>query len=64
MAAHENGTLLRRLGRSLGFKSKTERATELLAFQEEERQKEQLGKNAPGHSETENEHGGHRYLRP
>jgi hypothetical protein len=63
MTTHRNGTLAR-LARALGFKSKRARAGEVLAAQEQAREIEQMGEHAPGHTEDEGEHGGHRYLRP
>jgi hypothetical protein len=64
MTEHRNGTLLARLTRALGFKTKSTRAAELQAAREQEREIERSGEHAPGHSEDEGEHGGHRYLRP
>ena len=63
MTTHENGTLAR-LARALGFKSKSARAAEVLAAQEQASEIERMGEHAPGHTEDEGEHGGHRYLRP
>lgn len=53
-----------RLGRALGFKSKTTKATELLAARERAREIEEAAEHSPSHFEDEAEHGGHRYLRP
>jgi hypothetical protein len=64
MTEHRNGTLLQRLARVLGFKTKGARAAEVLAAQEQAREIERMGEHAPGHTEDEGQHGGHRYLRP
>jgi hypothetical protein len=64
MTEHQNGTLLARLTRVLGFKTKSTRAAELQAAREQEREIERVGEQEHGHTEDEGEHGGHRYLRP
>jgi hypothetical protein len=62
--AENTRTLMGRLGRALGLRSKTTRATEQLAARDQAREIEEVAKHAPGYSEDEAEHGGHHYLRP
>jgi hypothetical protein len=64
MTTHQDGTRFVRLARTLGFKSKSARAAEVLAAQEQAREIEHMGEHAPTHTEDEGEHGGHHYLRP
>jgi hypothetical protein len=64
MTNNEKVTLVQRLARVLGFKSKRARAADLLAARDQAREIEHMAEHAPGHTEDEGEHGGHRYLRP
>jgi hypothetical protein len=64
MTERQNGTLLQRLTRALGFKSKSARAADLQAARDQAREIERMGEHAPDHTDDEGEHGGHRYLRP